>query len=155
MDLSRKTDYALRMVAELVEHEGQIVSVRVAAERRGVPYSFARSIQRDLAHAGIIESTRGSGGGMRLLMDPKKTTVRSVVEALQGPIRISACDHSGEDGGPCPFMPDCHFNPVWCEAENILRDYFDAMTIYDVVVERKHPALSKGNTFELVKPHSE
>jgi len=52
-------------------------------------------------------------------------------------------------------MPDCHFNPVWCEAENILRDYFDAMTIYDVVVERKHPALSKGNTFELVKPHSE
>lgn len=54
MDLSRKTDYALRMVAELVEHEGQIVSVRVAAERRGVPYSFARSIQRDLAHAGII-----------------------------------------------------------------------------------------------------
>ena len=82
MDLSRKTDYALRMVAELVEHEGQIVSVRVAAENRGVPYSFARSIQRDLAHAGIIESMRGSRGGMRLLMDPKKTTVRSVVEAL-------------------------------------------------------------------------
>lgn len=103
MDLSRKTDYALRMVAELVEHEGQIVSVRVAAENRGVPYSFARSIQRDLAHAGIIESTRGSRGGMRLLMDPKKTTVRSVVEALQGPIKISACEHSGEDGGgPVP-----------------------------------------------------
>ena len=72
--------------------------MRVAAENRGVPYSFARSIQRDLAHAGIIESTRGSRGGMRLLMDPKKTTVRSVVEALQGPIKISACGHSGEDG---------------------------------------------------------
>ena len=28
MDLSRKTDYALRMVAELVEHEGQIVSIQ-------------------------------------------------------------------------------------------------------------------------------
>ncbi len=155
MDVSKKTDYAIRMIAELVEQEGAVVSVRTAAEKRGVPYSFARSIQRDLAHAGIIESARGSRGGMRLLIDPKTTTLRSVVEALQGPIKVTICDHSGPDGGFCPFADDCHFRPVWCEAENILRHYFESMTIDDVVNHHRYPVLSKGNDFELVNPREE
>lgn len=155
MDVSKKTDYAIRMIAELVEHEGAVVSVRTAAEKRGVPYSFARSIQRDLAHAGIIESARGSRGGMRLIIDPKTTTMRTVVEALQGPIKVAICDHSGPDGGFCPFADECHFRPVWCEAENILRDYFDAMTIDDVVNRHSYAMLSKGNDFVLVSPQKD
>ena len=54
MDISRKTDYALRMIADLVRHPGSVVSVRSAAEENGVPYSFARSIQHELVRAGII-----------------------------------------------------------------------------------------------------
>ncbi len=124
MDISRKTDYALRMLAELVRSDGGVVSVRAAAEKNRVPYSFARSIQHDLVRAGIIESTRGSHGGMRLSVDPKTTTLGAVVEAVQSPIYIATCGTAGDDGGPCPFRPECHFNPVWCEAERILRDYF-------------------------------
>ncbi|WP_058270773.1 RrF2 family transcriptional regulator [Olsenella massiliensis] len=155
MELSKKLDYAMRMVAELVENEGETISVRVAAENRSVPYTFARSIQRDLARGGIIESSRGSRGGMRLLVDPRTTTIRSILESLQGPIKVSVCDHAGPDGGYCPFAAECHFNPVWCEAENILRSYFDAMTLHDVIIEHKHPVLSKGNRFELVSPQGQ
>ena len=66
MDISRKTDYSLRMLSELVKSDGGIVSVRTAAEKNGIPHSFARSIQHDLVRAGIVESMRGSHGGMRL-----------------------------------------------------------------------------------------
>lgn len=152
MDISRKTDYALRMLAELVRSEGGVVSVRTAADRNHVPYSFARSIQHDLVRAGIVESTRGSRGGMRLAVDPKETTMRQVVEAVQGPIFVATCDTAGAGGEPCPFRPECHFNPVWCEAERILRDYFDSVTLYQVVVEHLHPALSDDNKFELRAP---
>ena len=75
MDISRKTDYALRMLAALVEDPRGVVSVRTAARDNGVPYSFARSIQHDLAVAGIVENTRGANGGMRLSVDPKPTTL--------------------------------------------------------------------------------
>lgn len=44
MDISRKTDYALRMLAMLVQGEDHLLSVRTAAEEVDVPYSFARSI---------------------------------------------------------------------------------------------------------------
>ena len=43
MDISRKTDYALRMLAMLAEEPERLLSVRTAAEEVNVPYSFARS----------------------------------------------------------------------------------------------------------------
>lgn len=48
MDISRKTDYALRMLAMLAEDLERLLSVRTAAEEVNVPYSFARSIQHGL-----------------------------------------------------------------------------------------------------------
>ena len=56
MDISRKTDYALRMLAMLAEDPERLLSVRTAAEEVNVPYSFARSIQHGLVQAGIVES---------------------------------------------------------------------------------------------------
>lgn len=71
MDISRKTDYALRMLAMLAEDPECLLSVRTAAEEVNVPYSFARSIQHGLVQAGIVESLRGAHGGMRLKVSPE------------------------------------------------------------------------------------
>ena len=71
MEISRKTDYALRMLAALVSDPDGIISVRTAAKENSIPYSFARSIQHDLALAGIVENSRGAAGGMRLAVDPR------------------------------------------------------------------------------------
>ena len=84
MDISRKTDYALRMLAMLAEDPERLLSVRTAAEEVNVPYSFARSIQHGLVQAGIVESLRGVHGGMRLKVSPDDVTIRQVVEAVQG-----------------------------------------------------------------------
>ena len=120
MEISKKTDYALCMLMCLVKNPGRIVSARAAAEDNGVPYSFARAIQHDLASHGIVESIRGAHGGMRLAIDPHETPLLDIIEAVQGPIYVATCATCAEDGGPCPFRPECHFNPVWCEAERML-----------------------------------
>jgi len=91
MDISRKTDYALRMLAMLAEDRESLLSVRTAAEKVDVPYSFARSIQHGLVLAGIVESLRGVHGGMRLKVDPAQITIRQVVEAIQGPLVMNEC----------------------------------------------------------------
>ena len=41
MDISRKTDYALRMLSMLAEGEDSLLSVRTAAETVDVPYSLS------------------------------------------------------------------------------------------------------------------
>ena len=95
MDISRKTDYALRMLSMLVKDEGSLLSVRTAADEVGVPYSFARSIQHGLVRAGIVESLRGVHGGMRLKVDPAQVTIRQIVQAVQGQLILNDCTAEG------------------------------------------------------------
>lgn len=148
MDISRKTDYALRMLSALIANPDGIISVRTAARDNGVPYSFARSIQHDLAVAGIVENTRGANGGMRLAVDPCETTLLQVVEALQGSVAVSCCANPAGDGVPCPNRPTCHFSPVWCNAERLLRSFFSSVTLHQLVAEGLSPVFE--GSFELV-----
>ena len=111
MEIARKTDYALRMLATLATDPAGVVSVREVARANGVPYSFARSIQHDLALAGIVENSRGANGGMRLAVDPREVTLLCLVEAVQGPLALCGCDVAGADGGPCERRGACGFNP--------------------------------------------
>lgn len=151
MEVTRKTDYALRMLSELVRAgEGAVLSVRRVAEDNDIPYSFARSIQHDLVQAGMVESSRGSRGGMTLKIDPHEVTIHDVIEAVQGPICVSSCNTAGEGGTPCERMPECHFNPLWVEAEDVLSGLFSTVTLWDVVMEHKVPQLSDKQHFAVV-----
>lgn len=138
MNISRKTDYALRMLSMLADGENGLLSVRTAAEEVDVPYSFARSIQHGLVQAGIIESLRGVHGGMRLKADPRNVTMRQIVEAVQGPLVMNDCT-----GGECACarMECCCYHPIWAGAQALLRDYLDSVTLHDVVTCSKFPAV--------------
>lgn len=145
MEIARKTDYALRMLATLVSDPGGMVSVREAARSNAVPYSFARAIQHDLALAGIVENTRGANGGMRLAVDPHKISLLRLLEAVQGPLALCGCKDAitaGDDvTEPCPRRCGCNFSPIWCNAESLLREYFSSVTLWQVVEEGRVPLL--------------
>lgn len=138
MDISRKTDYALRILSMLVESGDELLSVRVAAEQVDVPYSFARSIQHGLVQAGIIESLRGVRGGMRLKANPEELTIYDIVRAVQGPFVINECTAAD---GDCPRMETCCFHPLWMGVEALLNDYLSSVTLADVVEGRRFPAV--------------
>ena len=141
MDISRKTDYALRMLAALASAPAGVVSVRSAAQGNGVPYSFARSIQHDLVQAGIVRSLRGSRGGMSLAVDPAAVTLLQVVEAVQGPVEVSSCATVGPDGGVCPRATTCCFNPIWAGAQELLASYLSSVTLAQVVDGTAQPVV--------------
>ena len=138
MEISRKTDYALRMLAELVRNPGQVVSVRAASKNGGVPYSFARSIQHDLTLGRLITSTRGAHGGMRLAVDPKKTTLLDVVEAMQGPVFLTIEPFEGYEE-EVETEPAEDFAEVWQGAQQLLVKYFSSVTLYDIVIDKLVP----------------
>lgn len=138
MDISRKTDYALRILSMLVHNDDQLLSVRAAAEEVDVPYSFARSIQHELARAGIIESLRGVHGGMRLKVDPREISMREVVEAVQGPLCVNDCT---SPDASCSRMSACCYHPLWAGAQALLASYLDSVTLADVVSGSAFPAV--------------
>ena len=136
MGISKKTDYALRMLSELVGNPGKIISARAVAEHNGVPYPFARVIQHDLTRAGIIESLRGARGGMRMAVDPSAVSLLEIIEIVQGPITVFECGQmADQDATPCPRIEegDCGFLSIWNHAENLQKAYYASLTLAEAV----------------------
>ena len=119
MDITRRCDYACRILRAAYRNGDERMSVAELAEREGIPYAFARSIQHDLTKCGFVNTTRGARGGLRLGCDPATVTVRDVVEAVQGPVSVSEC---GAGSAPCGQSDTCAYNKVWRGADCILSD---------------------------------
>ncbi len=104
----KKTDYGLIMVSLLSKRgRDNVMSVREMQEM-GLPRSFLVKIAKDLVDNNIIGAKEGRGGGYFLKIDPKKVTLKQVVEILEGPVGTAECVH----GIKCPMADTCPHKKV-------------------------------------------
>ena len=111
------------MLAALVQNRR--AWFRCAPQQRTTtfPCSFARSIQHDLFPCELSRArVAPTAAYVRLAVDPRTTSLLKLVEAVQGPVLMPPPSIAG-DVRPCPRMAERHFNPVWCNAERVLRAY--------------------------------
>lgn len=131
MELTRRADYAVRMMLELAQSEsGKPVSVRALADRQGVPYAFARGIQRDLVDAGLAETRRGVHGGLVMTRQPSDVTLLDIIEAIEGPLALNVCT---SDPTWCSRMGGCSVHQVWKGADDLLRNYLGSKSLEGLV----------------------
>ena len=134
MQVTRRTDYAMRILLELAKDEdGAPISVRALADDQEVPYAFARSIQRDLVAASLVAAHRGAAGGLTLARPASQITVLEVLEAMQGPVSCSLCT---SDPDWCGRSTSCRLHRVWEEADGLLRNYLGGKTLAGLVSEQ-------------------
>ena len=130
MSITRRTDYAIRLIAALAVSDGTPLSVRAAAEKQDVPYAFARSIQHDLVLAGMVKSHRGAHGGIVLARPADQITPFDIIEAVQGPISYASCTR---EVGWCPREEHCPFHSLWVGANKLLYAYFTRRSIAELL----------------------
>lgn len=75
----------------------------------GIPLPTAQKLVSRLSAAGLLESSRGTGGGVRLSRPPSSISLADVVEAVEGPIAMTACAESGAHD--CNLETDCRIKP--------------------------------------------
>jgi Rrf2 family protein len=134
MEITRRTDYAIRMLMELARCGGGPVSIRSLAETQGVPYAFARGIQRDLAAAGLLESRRGAAGGAILARPPGEITLLDVVHATQ---TNSSCSVCTSDPKWCNRMNGCVVHRVWREADDMMASYLGSKSLEGLIGQER------------------
>jgi Rrf2 family protein len=91
MKVFAKTEYASIAVLELAHsfHTGEPVRIRDIADRHGIPSRFLVQILLQLKGAGIVQSTRGAGGGYQLARPPDEITLGEVMSVIEGPETIA------------------------------------------------------------------
>ena len=148
MDITRRCDYACRILRAAYKSGDAYVSVSDIAEEEDSPYAFARSIQHDLVKGGLIKTVRGAHGGLALNCDPAEVTLLEVLEAIQGPVSVSLCVLDPEY---CDKRPECAYNKLWQGADRLLNEYFGSITLKDLIEQGgSHPVvegvLSSGSS---------
>ncbi len=118
MQITRQADYALRAILYLSRlSKNARTATRKIAEEMQIPTSFLAKILSQLLIAGLINTSRGTRGGVSLVREPQEISVLEVIEAIDGPIALNQCTH---DPSTCPFGEHCPIHETLCEAEEIL-----------------------------------
>lgn len=130
MEITRRTDYAIRLMLALAEAGGGPVSVRELAEKQQVPYAFARGIQRDLVAAHLAETKRGATGGLCLARPAIEISLLDIIEAVEGPIALNMCT---ADPDWCQRMGACSVHQVWRGADALVKEYFRSKSLAGLV----------------------
>ncbi len=128
--LTKAGEYGLRAVRYLVENgDEKRISIGDISEDKKIPEPFLRKLFKPLVNQGIILSTRGVSGGVRLARAPKDITVLEVVEALEGPLALNEC--LLEDNS-CEFLSECGMHDVWDEAQAAMAKVLRSKNLTDL-----------------------
>jgi len=132
MWVSKKTDYALRVLFTLVDHHGGTpIPIRELARRNDVPKRFLEQIMLDLKARGWVESVAGARGGFVLARDPKTITMGEIVRHFDGILAPIACV-SVTGYKRCTQESVCRFRRVFLDTRNYVASVMDRTSLADV-----------------------
>ena len=128
--LSRVCDYGVAMLTHLAREAKGSQSASEVAEATGVPGPMASKILKQLSRAGLLTSQRGVRGGYGLARSASTITVAEIIEALEGPIALTACVE--ERAGDCGIERLCPARANWQRINEAIRRALHEVTLADM-----------------------
>ena len=117
--LSKKVDYALIALKDLASSSSGTSSAREIAARYDIPVELLAKVLQRLARHGLLESHQGTRGGYRLSRPASRISVADVIEAIDGPVLVTACSDIDET---CDQYSKCNVrDPLWRLKDRIVQ----------------------------------
>jgi FeS assembly SUF system regulator len=130
MRLSSLADYAIVVMSCVARATGDVrLSATDIALQTGVPLPTAQKLLGRLAGAGLLDSSRGTGGGFALARPPEEISLADIVEAVEGPIAMTACIEEGVGRHDCALESSCRVRPHWGAVNGAIRGALAGVTL--------------------------
>ena len=136
--LSKKTDYALMAMKHLAsDPRRRTASAREIAERYDIPIELMAKVLTRLVRAGLLVSHQGVHGGYELAQPPAATSVAAVLEAVDGPLTMTACTHGNHE---CDQFSKCNVRDPLRRIRDRIAAVLAECSILELVGEPDPPA---------------
>ena len=148
MRLAEYTDYTLRVLMYCAANPERLVTIAEIADIHGLSKNHLMKVVNDLARQGLLETTRGRGGGVRLVKAPAEIRIGDVVRAAETDFRLVEC--FDPDTNACILSATCRMRRL---LDNALAAYFrelDNATLADIAA----PAPVKAARSTAVPPRA-
>jgi Rrf2 family protein len=140
VQISAKTDYAVRALLSLAAHAPERISAGVVVDEQDLPLKFIEGILGDLRRAGLVRTQRGVGGGYSLSRPAAEITLGAVLRAVDGPlaeVHGLRPDETSYEG-----VAE-HLRDVWVAVRSSLREVLDETTVEQVLTGELPPHVRK------------
>lgn len=134
MKVSTKGRYGIRALVDLTIHSVEThVSLVSIAERQQISLNYLEQVFAALRKGGIVKSIKGSQGGYILSARPDKITIASIIQILEGDMRI--VDETLNENGESGLVQQTVQNLVWNRINDTLLELLEGITLEDLANE--------------------
>jgi Rrf2 family protein len=116
---------------ELAKAHDATLSIKQIAVAQALSEQYLEQIFGRLKAAGLVESTRGAGGGYSLGAEPGKITVGQVLVALEGELSPAEC--VGEEATECKNACVCTTHEIWQRIYDGFNSVVNGITLQDML----------------------
>jgi Rrf2 family protein len=140
VQISAKTDYAVRALLLLASRSPDLVKVDVLTVQQRLPRKFVEAILSELRRAGLVRSQRGADGGYALARPAAEITIGAVIRVVDWPLAEvrGLRPHETTYTGVAQHLPD-----VWVAMRASLRTVLDETTLEAVLTGQLPPHVQK------------
>ena len=128
--LNRLTDYGVVVLTQMSGNPDALRTAPQVAQDTGVPLPTVAKLLNALAHEGLVTSQRGAAGGYSLNRPAEAISVAEIIQALEGPIALTACV-DGASGG-CDVESLCPMRGNWDKVNKAIRGALSQVTLADM-----------------------
>ena len=132
--VNKLTDYATVVLIDMAA-SGAVRPTHAISENTGIPLPTVAKLMKNLVRAGLVKSLRGVNGGYSLNQAAETVTVADVIEAIEGPIAITACVDTSEEH--CSYETLCPVQGKWNRVNNAVTDALREVTLAEMVADVK------------------
>jgi len=129
--LNRLTDYAVVVLGQMSHDVGRVRTAAALSGATGVPMPTVSKILKLMGSAGLVTPHRGAKGGYSLDIPADRVTVTAIVQALEGPIALTACVDGAEEA--CEVERLCPMRGNWNRVNDAIRGALDNVSLADML----------------------
>jgi Rrf2 family protein len=108
----------------------ELVLGRDLADQADVPSNYLSKILLSLKNEGIVETTRGTGGGYRLGRPPEEVRLIEIVELFEGSQNDKMCLLDARSN--CSAEQPCTAHLGWERVQGVYLDFLNSTTLADI-----------------------
>ncbi len=130
MNITRFTDYSLRVLIYVALHKDTLVTIKEVAEKYAISKNHLMKVVQELSNKGYLIATRGKNGGIRLGREPATINIGEVVRLHEQNSTLVECFG---DENQCVITPACQLKRILAEAMEEFFVYLDQYTLVDLI----------------------
>jgi len=130
--LNKMTDYAVVCLGTLARKPGYSMSATELSNETGLTiYTVQKLLKLLVVKSNLVSAKRGSQGGYALNKQSNEISIVEIIEALDGPISLTACVDSS--GSRCETSNVCLLGGNWNRVNEIIRDSLNDISLNDLL----------------------